>query len=100
MAMASSEDQRRLLKDLFQGYDKLMRPDDVHEKTLVTFKMNLQVIIFVVSLFGGSGEIDSCALWVDDYLFSGILMCPEMSLASESPSGEFAKQTNLNDRFG
>ncbi|OQV23550.1 Acetylcholine receptor subunit beta-like 1 [Hypsibius exemplaris] len=42
-----SDDQQRLVKDLFQGYDKLIRPGNPQEKTVVIFQINLAVIIFV-----------------------------------------------------
>ena len=44
-----ADDQQRLVKDLFQGYNKLIRPGNNGEKTVVTFAINLAVIIFVVS---------------------------------------------------
>jgi hypothetical protein len=48
-SIPGADDQQRLVKDLFQGYNKLIRPGQINDKTVVTFAINLAVIIFVVS---------------------------------------------------
>ena len=50
MAAYGSEAQDRLIKDLFQGYDKMSRPvNNLNETVEVLFGLTLNILVYVVS---------------------------------------------------